>query len=192
LGNEAETYAELIFVNNWVNPDRDSEKAWFRSEFLIGANTSNSENFASSSSTIGSDQFRVREAFVQAGDILETQQNATVWAGERYYRRQHIDNDGFFTLDMSGYGGGVEDLNVKFGKAAVAFIGVARPDVITQNGNLTTSRMDATVYDVKGPFGSHLHQTQVHQPSQTFRRPTATHMGSDISASNGMVAITRS
>jgi maltoporin len=153
LGNEAETYAELIFVNNWVNPDRDSEKAWFRSEFLIEANTSNSENFASSSSTIGSDQFRVREAFVQAGNIFESQHNATVWAGERYYRRQHIDSDDFFPLDMSGYGGGIEDLNVKFGKAAMAFIGVARPDVITQNGNLTTSRMDATVYDVKGPLG---------------------------------------
>ena len=23
LGNEAETYAELIFVNNWVNPKHD-------------------------------------------------------------------------------------------------------------------------------------------------------------------------
>jgi maltoporin len=54
---------------------------------------------------------------------------------------------------MSGYGGGVEDVNVKFGKAAAAFIGVARPDVITRNGNLTTSHIDATVYDVKGPFG---------------------------------------
>jgi maltoporin len=54
---------------------------------------------------------------------------------------------------MSGYGGGVEDLDLKFGKAAVAFIGVARPDVVTQNGNMTTSHIDATVYDVKGPLG---------------------------------------
>jgi maltoporin len=153
LGNEAETYAELIFVNNWVNPDHNSDKAWFRSEFLIQANTSNSENYAPSSSGTGSDQFRVREAFVQAGNIFETQPQAKFWAGERYYRRQHIDSDDFFPLDMSGYGGGVEDLDLKFGKAAVAFIGVARPDVVTQNGNLTTSRIDATVYDVKGPLG---------------------------------------
>ncbi|HWO37121.1 MAG TPA: carbohydrate porin, partial [Candidatus Acidoferrum sp.] len=54
LGNETETYAELIFVNNWVNPDRNSDKAWFRSEFLIQANTSNSEDFAPSSSGTGS------------------------------------------------------------------------------------------------------------------------------------------
>jgi maltoporin len=153
LGNETESYAELIFVNNWVNPDRDSDKAWFRSEFLIEANTSNSEDFADSSIGVGSDQFRVREAFVQAGNIFESQPEAKFWAGERYYRRQHVDSDDFFTLDMSGYGGGIEDIDLKFGKAAAAFIGVARPDVVTQNGNMTTSRVDATVYDVKGPLG---------------------------------------
>jgi maltoporin len=153
LGNETETYAELIFVNNWVNPDRNSDKAWFRSEFLIQANTSNSENFAPSSSGTGSDQFRVREAFVQAGNIFESQPHAKFWGGERYYRRQHIDSNDFFPLDMSGYGGGVEDLDLKFGTAAVAFIGVARPDVVTQNGNMTASHIDATVYDVKGPLG---------------------------------------
>jgi maltoporin len=42
---------------------------------------------------------------------------------------------------------------LKLGKAAVAFIGVASPNLETQNGNLTTSRIDATVYDVKGPLG---------------------------------------
>ena len=26
LGNEAETYAEMIFVNNWINPNRDPTK----------------------------------------------------------------------------------------------------------------------------------------------------------------------
>jgi maltoporin len=152
LGNETETYSELIFVNNWVNPDRSEDKAWFRSEFLVEANTSDSDNFASPDG-IGGDQFRVREAFVQTGNLFESQPNAKFWAGERYYRRQHIDSDDFFPLDISGYGGGVEDLNVGFGKAAAAFIGVARPDILTQNGNLTTSHIDATVYDVKGPFG---------------------------------------
>jgi maltoporin len=154
LGNEADSYAELIFVNNWVKPEPNSDRAWFRSEFLIEANTSNSEDFADSSSGVGSDQYRVREAFVQAGNIFGSQPNAKFWAGERYYRRQHIDSDDFFPLDMSGYGGGVEDLDLKFGKAAVAFIGVARPDVITQNGNLATSHIDARVYDINGPLGS--------------------------------------
>src|SRR4030095_7751469 len=34
LGNETETYAELIFVNNWVNPKHDHDKAWIRTQVM--------------------------------------------------------------------------------------------------------------------------------------------------------------
>jgi len=153
LGNEAETYAELIFANNWVNPDHNSDKAWFRTEFMVEANTSNSESYSSFPNGIGNDQYRFREAFVQAGNVFESQPNAKFWAGERYYRRQHIDSDDFYPLDLSGYGGGVEDLNVGVGKLAVAFLNTARPDIVTENGNLAKSNIDARLYDVKGPLG---------------------------------------
>jgi maltoporin len=153
LGNEAETYAELIFVNNWVNPNHDSDKAWFRTEAMIEANTANSANSASFPGGVGNDQFRFREAFVQGGNLFDAQPDAKFWAGERYYRRQHVDIDDFYPLDMSGYGAGVEDLNVGFGKMALAFVFAARPDVITQNGNLAKSNVDVRVYDLKGPFG---------------------------------------
>jgi maltoporin len=153
LGNEAETYAELIFVANWLNPDHDSNKAWFRSEFMVEANTSNSENYAPVGDATGADQFRFREAFVQAGNVFENQPGAKFWAGERYYRRQHIDSNDFYPLDMSGYGGGVEDWNVGFGKLALAFLNTARPDIVTVNGNLAKSNIDARLYDVKGPLG---------------------------------------
>jgi maltoporin len=153
LGNEAETYAELILVNNWVNPDHHSDKAWFRSEFMVEANTSNSENYAPVGDAAGADQYRFREAFVQAGNVFESQPGAKFWVGERYYRRQHIDSDDFYPLDASGYGGGIEDLNVGIGKLAVAFLNTARPDIITVNGNLAKSNIDTRLYDVKGPFG---------------------------------------
>ena len=153
LGNEAETYAELIFVNNWINPEHASDKAWMRSEFMIEANTTNSANSANFPGGIGNDQFRFREAFVQAGNVLDSEPNAKFWAGERYYRRQHIEINDFYPLDMSGYGGGVEDLNVGIGKIAVAFVSAARPDIVTQNGNLAKSNIDVRVYDIKGPLG---------------------------------------
>jgi glucose/galactose transporter len=108
LGNEAETYAELIFVNNWLNPDHNSDKAWMKTEFMVEANTTNSANAASFANGVGDDQFRFREAFAQAGNILESQPDAKFWAGERYYRRQHVDIDDFYPLDLSGYGAGVE------------------------------------------------------------------------------------
>src|SRR5438876_10184006 len=153
LGNEAETYGEFIFVNNWINPERSSDKAWMKTEVMIQANTTNSASFANFNTATGNDQFRLREAFVQAGNILESQPNAKFWAGERFYRRQHIDIDDFYPLDMSGYGAGVEDLNVGIGKLALAYLSGARPDIITPNGDLTKSNFDVRFYDLKGPAG---------------------------------------
>src|SRR5262249_39164708 len=153
LGNEAETYGEFIFVNNWINPDHNSDKAWMRTEVMFEANTTNSASYANFANGIGNDQYRLREAFVQAGKIFESQPDAKFWVGERYYRRQHVEINDFYPLDMSGYGGGVEDVHVGVGKLAVAFLSGARPDIITRNGNYAKSNIDVRLYDIKAPFG---------------------------------------
>lgn len=153
LGNEAETYSELIFVNNWLNPQHDSDKAWMKTEFMVEANTSNSASFASFPGGIGNDQFRLREAFIVVGNILNSQPDAKFWAGERYYRRQHIEINDFYVLDMSGYGAGVEDWNVGIGKMSVAYLNGARPDLITEAGIYAKSNLDVRLYDVNAPGG---------------------------------------
>ena len=153
LGNEAETYGEFIFVNNWLNPENHSDKAWLKTEVMIEANTTNSGSYANFPGNTGNDQFRLREAFVRAGNILDFQPNAKFWAGERYYRRQHIEIDDFYPLDMSGYGAGVEDWNLRIGKLSVAYLASARPDIVTQNGNYAKSNIDVRFYDLQGPFG---------------------------------------
>jgi maltoporin len=153
LGNEAETYGELIFVNNWLNPENSSDKAWLKTEVMVEANTTNSATYANFPNNTGNDQFRLREAFVRAGHILQSQPNAKVWAGERYYRRQHIEINDFYPLDVSGYGGGVEDFDVGIGKLAVAFLAGARPDIVTQNGNYAKNNIDVRLYDIRAPFG---------------------------------------
>src|SRR5262249_18886393 len=153
LGNEAETYGEFIFVNNWLNPDRSTDKAWMRTEIMLEANTTNSASYANFPSGPGNDQIRLREAFVQAGNVFESQPDAKFWVGERYYRRQHIEINDFYPLDMSGYGGGVEDLHVRIGKLAVAYIAGARPDILTENGFLAKNNIDVRLYDIKGPGG---------------------------------------
>jgi maltoporin len=153
LGNEAETYGEFIFVNNWLNPQHASDKAWMKTEVMIEANTTNSDNAASFQGGVGNDVFRLREAFVQAGNVLDSQPDAKFWAGERYYRRQHVEIDDFYPLDLSGYGAGIEDVHVGIGKLAVAFLAGARPDIVTDNGNLAKSNIDTRWYDIKGPGG---------------------------------------
>src|SRR5258706_4007620 len=57
LGNEAETYGEFIFVNNWLNPDHNNNKAWLKTEVMIEANTANSATYANFPSNTGNDQF---------------------------------------------------------------------------------------------------------------------------------------
>src|SRR5262249_40160296 len=153
LGNEAETYLELIFVNNWINPEHEDGKLWVKSEFMVEANTSNSASYANFPSGIGNDNFRLREAFVQAGNVLDIMPSAKFWAGERYYRRYPAHLAQSYIHDMSGYGGGVEDIDIKIGKAAVAFIGGARPDIVTNSGTLAKSNIDIRVYDIPVPLG---------------------------------------
>jgi len=162
LGNEAETYGEFIFVNNWLNPGEHPDEAWVKTEIMLEANTTDSTNYAAFPQTVvngqitsgGNDQFRLREAFVRGGHFLgDTQPDAIFWAGERYYRRQHIEIDDFYPLDLSGYGGGFEDVRLGNAKLALAFLAGARPDITTQNGNYTKSNLDLRVYAVRGPWG---------------------------------------
>ena len=153
LGNEAETYGELIFVNNWLNPERQPGKAWMKTEVMIEVNTTNSDTYSNFPGSIGNDQFRLRESFVQVGNVFASQPDLTFWAGNRYYRRNHIEINDFYPLDMSGYGGGFEDLNLGFGKMALAYLGSARPDIITQNGIYAKSSIDLRLYDITVPAG---------------------------------------
>ena len=162
LGNEAETYGEFIFVNNWLNSGQNSDRAWMKTEVMIEANTTNSTSFAAYPQTVvngqvtsgGNDQFRLREAFVRGGHVFgDSQPDATFWAGERYYRRQHVEINDFYPLDLSGYGAGIEDLKLGPGKLAVAFLSGARPDITTQNGNYQKSNIDVRFYGLKGPLG---------------------------------------
>ncbi len=153
LGNEAETYGELILVNNWLNPDHAPGKVWSKAQFMVQANTSNAASYANFPSGVGNDVFRLREAFIQLGNVIEVLPDAKFWAGERYYRRYQAHIDDYYILDMSGYGGGVEDVNVVIGKVALAVIGGARPDVVTQNGTYAKTNVDARLYDVPVPGG---------------------------------------
>src|SRR5260370_17879464 len=72
LGNEAETYGEFIFVNNWLNPEEHPDQAWVKTEVMIEANTTNSTNYADFPQTVVNGQVpsgennhvRLRTAFL--------------------------------------------------------------------------------------------------------------------------------
>ncbi len=147
LGNEAETYGEFTLINNWIRPSEALDHPWFRTEIMLQAATTNSSTFSSGHS------FHLRKAFVQAGDLWRWLPGVRIWAGERYYRRQDIHINDFFSVDMSGYGAGVEDLELGVGRLAIALIGSASDDVTTGRGAYSKLNLDVRLYEVAVPLG---------------------------------------
>ena len=147
LGNETETYGEFVLVNNWVNRNLEKDRFWIRTEIMIEANTTDSSNFSPT------DEFRLRESFVQAGNFWAAQPSAEAWAGQRFYRRQNIDINDFYSVDLSGYGGGIEHLDVRIGRFALAILGGANEEVVTSNGRYAKFSLDARLYDIPVPLG---------------------------------------
>ena len=83
------------------------------------------------------------------------------WAGNRFYRRHDVPINDFFFLNMGGAGGGVEDIQVPFGKLAMAWIGAAsrsgfsdvpEPDPTNEAG-FSKANWDLRLYDVSVPLG---------------------------------------
>jgi maltoporin len=73
----------------------------------------------------------------------------TVWAGQRYYRRHQIYANDFWLLDMSGYGGGIEDLPLGKGKFAFAYLGAAQGTQVDDVGRRAERNFDFRYYGVK-------------------------------------------
>ena len=96
LGNEAETYAELVFVNNWPNPEQDTGKALVQDRAMVMAKTLNLQTYDPSS------EFKLREAFVQGSNLFSGRfEQRKFWAGNRYYMRQDIHIN-YFWYRISG------------------------------------------------------------------------------------------
>ncbi len=154
LGNETETYGEAIFVNNWIRPETAADTLFFKTEFLLTFVTANDSNFDAN------DVFTIREAFAQAGGVVEAKPDLKFWAGQRYYHRHDTHIHDFFYLSMSGYGGGFEDLKLgsdAAGKLAGGYFGASSsadadedgsPDLLTVDGRPVKHVLDLRLEDV--------------------------------------------
>ncbi len=168
LGNEAENYGELIVGKNFYLPGAFSLSRSPR------ANGTSSEpiarvqvrlsmynpytNYLVSSAT----HFGLAEAWAAVGNLSASQPSMNVWAGNRFYRRHDININDFFMYNMSGGGGGVEDIKTPIGKIALAWIGlgsqsgfsdIPQPDPENKAG-FNKSNFDFRLYDFKLPGGT--------------------------------------
>jgi maltoporin len=170
LGNEAETYGELILGKNWYVPDLFSPDAPPRADGTPTGPIARTQvrmafyNPYGSTTSASSFQTSLPEAWAEIGNVFAAQPEVKFWAGNRFYRRQDICIDDFFYYNMSGGGGGVEDYETPFGKLALAWIGngeqsgvyssdiVIQPDPVNQAGFSKQSAV-LSLYDVDLPWG---------------------------------------
>lgn len=122
LGNETESYGELVFGKNWYRPgafalDRPSgvptgpvARTQIRLAFVDDYAT---HDFRTS----------LPEAWASIGNVFANQPELKFWAGNRFFRRHDIHISDFYFYNMSGYGGGVEDYVLPWGKLALSWIG---------------------------------------------------------------------
>ena len=122
LGNEPDTYGELIFKYHFPQETPESAKFDFVTNLMFQQNQDKASYLPIQTTDAN---FGVREAYFTASNVLKSAPDVSFWAGNRYYDRHDIHRTDYFWLDMSGYGGGVENIAVGPGKLAVAYLGGA-------------------------------------------------------------------
>jgi maltoporin len=146
LGNECETYAELGFGQTLYKDKATGLQ--FRYEGMLAYSTQQRQDAEFTNNGTGVD-IGNRQNWVGATLPGGTQ----VWAGKRYYHRNDIHQIDFYYWDPSGYGFGVENIDLGFAKLAVALFqsdrGATRtnwrPDVRLEGINVGFGAIDVGV-----------------------------------------------
>lgn len=125
LGNECETYAEVglgqelwkegdqsFYVDSMIAYKSNQANDWEATDSK-NKNTENPYENGTSS---------IRQFNVQGKNVLSMLPGATLWAGKRYYKRHDVHINDYYYWDVSGPGAGIEDIDVGFAKAHVAWM----------------------------------------------------------------------
>jgi maltoporin len=104
LGNETETYLETTF--DYGIRDTEAKGAFFDTRITVSyvTPTSNTNTFDAI--------VALREGYVLAKGILDSQEHAVFWAGQRFYDRHDVHMTDFYYRDLSGFGGGIDDVSL--------------------------------------------------------------------------------
>jgi maltoporin len=114
-GNECETYGEIIFG---YQAYRGDDGAYFDIKSNLAYVVEGEDDFEG----VGVGP-RWREIYAEGGNLVGgVFEGAKFWIGKRFYRRHDVHITDFFYWDMSSAGGGVEDVDLGFGKFAYAYL----------------------------------------------------------------------
>jgi len=154
LGNEAETYIEATFQQNFLSRELMDDNVDFFTKltFAYVTPTSNNNTFDTTSS--------IREAYAGARGVWDTKKEAMFWAGNRFYEHLDIHITDFFFRDLAGFGGGVDDVLLGDDlKLAFAWLG-GTIDELSSSGtayendyHFNKNMVDLRLYDLDAGIG---------------------------------------
>ncbi|HEX6765863.1 MAG TPA: carbohydrate porin, partial [Polyangiaceae bacterium] len=161
LGNEPETYGELIISKNYYLPGTFGLDQRRPDGSLKGpiAHAQVRLSFYNPFSAFGSAEatdVSLPEAWASVGNVFPFAPSTKFWAGNRFYRRHDIHINDFFYWNVSGGGGGIEDVPLGPGHLAFAWIGwgstsglgyLPEPDPENRAG-FSKSTYDLRAYDM--------------------------------------------
>jgi len=157
LGNENDTYMELTWKQAHLlgdSPDLMDVSMTFTPRFSW-SNTKTTSDSQFGTGTVIS----MRQAYLEAKNVIKSAPEITFWGGQRFYDRHDIHIHDYFFDDYSGYGLGVDNIDLGFGKLLVSYLGGIRDDF--DNGNVNT--LDTTVNDPRrGGFYMHTADFRIH------------------------------
>lgn len=154
LGNEAETYGEMELTNNWLREGDPLSAPYVRTTVMMSYVTGENFTYDSLNNQKQGNDYALRQAFIEGGNIFQAIPDIRMWAGQRYYQRMDIHINDFYYLDMSGYGAGIQDVPVgSFAKLSVAWLGGSVDDYQTDHGRVAKQNLDLRLTDIKVPLG---------------------------------------
>ena len=118
LGNECETYAELEFQQSLYKDESGLEFKYVGMLAYVSNQAQDYESLRFDSNGTNND-IALRQNWIGVKGIPGLG-GITVWGGKRYYHRNDVHIIDYYYWDPSGPGAGIEDIELGFGKLAIA------------------------------------------------------------------------
>ncbi|MBF8222787.1 maltoporin [Halomonas sp. 328] len=141
LGNECDTYAELGFGSTLY--EEADTRFRFESRVAYASQQRNDWESVNDDDT----HLAFREANVQATGVIESLPEATVWAGKRFYQRHDIHMNDYYYWDVSGPGGGIENIDLGVGRLSLAWLRNGSSDEAFPGGERNNLAND--IFDIR-------------------------------------------
>jgi maltoporin len=157
LGNENDTYMELTWMQAHMlgdSPDVMDVSMTFTPAIRYVQNRSTFDAHNNVTNSGNDFDFILRQAYLEAKNVFKAAPEITFWSGVRFYDRYNTDPEDYFWLDTSGYGAGVENIDVGIGQLNFAWLGgLNAQDISPGIGSYFKQTFDARLKNLQlGPI----------------------------------------